>query len=86
MIKSCQLYLQYSSVSTFHRGHIIIVVYMCIIMYVVGLSLLCHHNYEHNRWQIKGIKHNASIIDTNCQHNQQNLHKTDALHRIVRFQ
>ena len=34
----------------------------------------------------KSIEHNTSIIGTNCQHNQQNLHKTHALHRIARFQ
>ena len=30
----------------------------------------------------KSIEHNASIIGTNCQHNQQNLYKTHALHRM----
>ena len=34
----------------------------------------------------KRIEHNASIIGTNCQHDQQNLYKTPALHRILRFQ
>ena len=40
-------------------------------------------------WGIKGgksIKCNTSIVGTNCQHNWQNLYKTLALYRIVRFQ
>ena len=43
----------------------------------LGLSLLCQHNFEHNRK--KSIEHNVSIIDKIC------IKSTLLCNRIVRF-